>query len=199
MGTRTLLLSTFALLAACQVTNPVMLTPSFTTSPALMVRNPVDIAVLPVEDGTSERSVAPITDYMRNKLMAKLLDRMYSPLNSTIVDASLSSESPKNGETVLTPSYLKRVAGKAQADAVLAVRIDRWDEASLLTDHRVRFQLRVAMAGGTDGELLWYGTLAGDVKAGGLGAAPLDRFQMQKSCAEIAMVELLHQLPPRHP
>ena len=52
---------------------------------------------------------------------------------------------------------------------------------------------------GSDGELLWSGSLVGDVKAGGMGAAPRDRDQMARSCAEIALSELLNHLALRQP
>ena len=102
------------------------------------------------------------------------------------------------GETVLTPSYLKRVAGRSTEDALLALRVDRWDETALLTDKKVRFQLQVALVA-SDGEVLWSGGFGGEVKAGGMGAAPRDRELMSRSCAELVASELLANLPQRKP
>ncbi|HLQ38958.1 MAG TPA: hypothetical protein VK348_14205 [Planctomycetota bacterium] len=199
MASKILAFAPCILLAACQIPNPVLVTPSFHATPALVARNPADIAVLPVEDGTPNRAVARLGETMRQALMLKLTERMYSPLSSRAVDAALSNETVRAGETVLTPAFLKRIAGKASDDATLAVRIDRWDESSLMTDLRVRFQIQAALAGATDGEVLWSGTLVGEVKAGGAGAAPLDKEAMARSCAELAMGELLIHLQPRNP
>lgn len=184
--------------AACKTPNPVVVTPAFQATAALSERNPNDIAVLPVEDGTEDGQVGRLTSLMRQVLQRQLPERFYAPLNQRVVDAALSNISRAAGETALSPAYLKKVAGHAKEDAVLAVRIDRWDESTLLIDYRVRFQLQAALAG-ADGELLWHGTLSGEIKAGGEGAAPRDREAMSRSCAELAMVELLNHLQPRHP
>lgn len=198
MTTRIRTFALLALLAACQVPNPVVVQPAFTTASALLERNPTDIAVLPVEDGTQDHQVARLCEAMRQVVERGLVDRLYTPLKTRIVDASMGRDEPAKAETNLSPSYLKRVAGKAQEDAVLAVRIDRWDESQMLVDDRVRFQVSAALAG-SDGLLLWQGNLSGTVKAGGEGAAPRDREAMARSCAELAMTELLKHLPQRQP
>ncbi|MEY4675312.1 MAG: hypothetical protein RL148_3096 [Planctomycetota bacterium] len=186
------------LVASCQTPDPVTIVPSLSAHPALAVRNPADIAVLPIEDATLDRGFGKLRESMRQALMTKLTERLYSPLSDRVVDAALSSELPMGGETVLTPSYLKRVAGRSTEDALLAVRIDRWDETPLLTDKKVRFQLQVAMVA-SDGEVLWSGGFGGEVKAGGLSAAPRDRELMARSCAELVASELLQNLPQRKP
>ena len=194
--------SAFALLlfalAACQTPVPLTTTPTFTTSPSLSVRNPSDVAVLPVEDGTAAGDAARHLEYMRQVLAQNLPNRRYSPIATRIVDAALKNEKPGRGETVLTPAFLKRVAGKSTEDATLAVRVERWDEGRLLSEKRVVFEFQAALVG-SDGELLWSGSLVGDVKAGGMGAAPRDRDQMARSCAEIALSELLNHLALRQP
>ena len=78
------------------------------------------------------------------------------------------------------------------------VRVDRWDETALLTDKKVRFQLQVALVA-SDGEVLWSGGFGGEVKSGGLSAAPRDRELMARSCAELVANELLENLPQRKP
>jgi len=186
------------LVASCQTPDPVTIVPSLSAHPALAVRNPADIAVLPIEDATLDRGFGKLRESMRQALMTKLTERLYSPLSDRVVDAALSSELPMGGETVLTPSYLRRVAGRSTEDALLAVRIDRWDETPLLTDKKVRFQLQVAMVA-SDGEVLWSGGFGGEVKAGGLSAAPRDRELMARSCAELVASELLQNLPQRKP
>ncbi|GAB4142813.1 MAG: hypothetical protein Fur0037_10160 [Planctomycetota bacterium] len=190
--------SLLVLLCGCAVPNPVVVTPSFQATPALFERNPSDIAVLQVEDGTADGAASRLCGLMRQVLMSHLPDRLYAPLSARVVDAALSDDRPAEGQTALSPAYLKRIGGKVREDAVLAVRIDRWDESSILVDNRVRFQLQAAMSA-PDGELLWQGGLTGEIKAGGQGAAPRDREAMARSCAEIAMIELLNHLQPRRP
>jgi hypothetical protein len=187
-----------ALLVGCETRPPMLTTPSFVTSPLLAVRNPADIAVLSIEDGTMDHAVARHLELMRQVLMRALPERLYSPLSPAVVDAAIGGENRGANETVLTPGYLRRVAGKSSEDALLAVRVDRWDESSLLTDKRIRFQIQAAMCA-SDGELLWSGTLAGEVKAGGAGATPLDKETMARSCAELAMLDLLNHLSRRNP
>lgn len=184
--------------AACQAPPPLTTTPSFVSSPALTVRKPGDIAVLPVEDGTPQQSATPYLEHMRAVLMRQLPERRYSPLSARVVDAALSEMRPGSGETVLTPSYLKRVAGRSTEDALLALRVDRWDEGRLMSERRVQFQFQAALVA-SDGELLWSGTLQGEAKAGGKGAAPRDRDAMARNCAELALIELLNHLAQRVP
>lgn len=198
MATRLAPFTVVALLAACESRPPMLTTPSFVTSPALATRNPADIAVLPVEDGTPDHEVARHLELMRQVLMRGLPERLYSPLGPQVVDAGISGVKRAPGETILTPGYLRRVAGRSSEDAALALRVDRWDESSLLTDKRVRFQVQSALCA-SDGELLWSGTLAGEVKAGGAGATPLDKETMARSCVDLAMRELLNHLQRRNP
>jgi len=120
------------------------------------------------------------------------------PLAAELVDAGLLNNKPQAGETMLSPAYLKRVAGKFSEDATLAVRVNRWDESRLLVDKTVDFEVQAAMVA-SDGELLWSGSLVGTVKSGGLAAAPRDRDQMARSCVDIAMLEVLNHLPRRRP
>jgi hypothetical protein len=195
---RKFIVAALALLAACQSAPPLQTQASFTTNPTLAIRKPADIAVLAVEDGTPGRAAERHLEYMRRLLVEQLPVRRYSPLAPTAVDASLGSATPASGETVLSPSFLKRVAGKATEDAILVVRVDRWDERQLVIDKTCAFQLQAALVA-NDGEILWNGTLAGVAKAGGLGAAPRDRDGMARSCAEIAIQELMNQLTPRAP
>lgn len=181
------------LLAACQTTDPVVVQPSFQTLPAMSTHNPTDVAVLAFEDGTQDREVARLFEQMREALERQLVGRKYTPLNTAYVDARFDRR-PEAGETVLSPAWLKKVAGSAKEDAVLVVRIDRWDDSSLLVDNKLRFQLEAAMAA-ADGQLLWHGSLSGAIKAGGVGAAPRDREAMARSCAELAMEELANHVP----
>ncbi len=184
------------LLAGCQTAAPVRVDASFVTAPAFSTGCPSDIAVLPIEDGTKDRSVERLLFFLRQEIMRQLPDRRFSPLTATTVDAALQADPAPAGESILTPATLSRLAGRAREDAVLAVRVDRWDESTLMTDRRVRFQFQAALVR-ADGQQLWSGTIQGDVKAGGAGAAPLGRDAAARSCAELAVRELLLRLPNR--
>jgi hypothetical protein len=185
-------------LAGCQTPVPLTATPSFTTSPALAARNPAEIAVLSPEDATETKDASRLLEYMREVMEKRIVDRCYTPLRTQAVDAALGGARPGRGETVLTPAYLKRIAGRATEEGLLAVRIDRWDEGSLLVDKLISFEFQVALIG-NDGESLWHGSLSGQVKATGFGAAPRDRDAMARRCAEIALTELMNHLPARTP
>lgn len=182
--------------ASCQTPPPINASSSFSASPALALRNPSDIAVLPVEDGSSEQVASRHLDYMRQALQRQLPARLYVPLAPELVDAAMLKNQPKEGETLMTPAYLKRIAGKATEEAALAVRVNRWDESHLLTDKKVDFEIQAVLVA-NDGEVLWSGNLSGSVKSGGFSAAPRDRDQMGRSCAELAMIEVLNHLQRR--
>lgn len=186
------------LAAACQSAPLPEVRASFVTSPMLAVRKPADIAVLRIEDGTPTRSAERHLDAMRELLVQRLPDRRYSPLAATAVDASLRGMSPAAGETVQSPAFLRRIAGKATEDAVLVVRVEQWSEDRLMIDRTCQFRLQAAMVA-TDGEVLWNGWMQGAVKAGGMGAAPLGKDAMARSCVDLVIQELVSQLTPRSP
>lgn len=199
MVMRSFALVCLSLLVACKAPSPPLTsTPSLINYPALATRNPCEIAVLPVEDGTATQDASRHLEFMRQVLQRALPSRLYSPIAPQVVDAALVRQQPAAGESLMSPAYLKRVAGKAAEDAVLAVQVARWDESRLLTDMRVSFQFQVALVA-NDGELLWSGGHSGEVKAGGLNAAPRDRDGMARSCAEIALHDLLNYLARRRP
>lgn len=187
-------------MVGCQTAEPVAVYPSFTVDKALAAQSPAQIAVLPVEDGTEGRSATRHLAFLRQEVMRQIVLRLYTPLKATHVDAALRRNSevvrPAESTSVLDPTWLKKVAGSAAEDATFALRVDRWNEAQLLVNHRVYFQFQAALVG-KDGKQLWYGTLSGEVKAGGAGAAPRDREYMARSCLEIAVRELLLRLPRR--
>ena len=191
------------LAAGCQTTEPVNVTPSFTTSPALAVRKPSDIAVLPVEDGSPGGAASRHVVFLRQEIMRRLVDRLYSPLAAPGVDAALKGNAEAaaaraSGASTLEATYLQKVAGHSSEDALFALRVDQWDESNLLATRRITFQFQAALVG-SDGQQLWYGTLSGEVKAGGAGAAPRDRDYMARSCGELAIRELMLRLPQRLP
>lgn len=183
--------------AACQTTDPVLVDATFAPTPAFSTRSPADVAVLPVEDATPDGSVQRHLVFLRQELMRQLPDRRFSPITATTVDAGLrGAQAAPGGESILSPTVLKSMVGHSSEDAVFALRVDKWDESMLMVDRRVRFQFQAAFVA-ADGQPLWSGTIRGEVKAGGLGAAPRDRDGMARNCGELAIREMLQRLPHR--
>lgn len=194
---------TLALLGACQSPPPARVFPAFTTAPALATLRPANVAVLPVEDGSEGRRATPFLPFVRQELNRQIIDRRYSALAEATVDASIRGSAEyaaakTSGTPIVEPALLQKLAGHSAEDATLAVRIDYWDDSSLVSSKRLYFRLRATLVA-SNGQQLWYGNLGGEAKAGGAGAAPLDRDGMVRSCAEIIVRELLQQLPERAP
>ncbi len=191
------LVALLSLTAACQTTNPVLVEATFAPTPAFSTHSPADVAVLPIEDGTGDGTVQRHLVFIRQEIMRQLPDRLFSPLATTVVDAGLrTAPAAPGGESILAPTVLKGLVGHSAEDAVFALRVERWDESLLLVDRRLRFQFQAAFVA-RDGQPLWNGTIHGEVKAGGLGAAPRDRDGMARSCGELAIREMLQRLPQR--
>lgn len=183
------------LLAGCIAPNPVDVDVNFVTTTDFGSHNPSIVSLLPVEDGTSNASVSRHLTFLRQEINRQLPERRYAPTRQTWVDASVRGAAPA-GESIVTPETLANLAKAGKDDAVLAVRVSEWDEGQLMSTRKVRFQFEAAMVA-SDGTPLWSGTIQGRVKAGGAGAAPLGREAMARSCAELAVRQLLLQLPGR--
>jgi hypothetical protein len=188
-------------LAACQSGPPVRVFPAFNTSPALATLRPASVAVLPVEDGSEGRRATPFLPFLRQELNRQILDRRYSPLAEASVDTAIKGSAEyaaakTRGTPIVEPAVLQKLAGHSSEDATLAVRVDHWDNTSLVSSKRLYFRLRATLVA-SSGQQLWYGNLGGEVKAGGAGAAPLDKDGMERSCIEILVRELLNELPAR--
>ncbi|MFK7742220.1 MAG: hypothetical protein AB8H80_18040 [Planctomycetota bacterium] len=182
------------LVSGCRTVNPVNVDGNFIASPALAERSPGVVSVLPVEDG-SGGAVSRHLTFMRQELRRQLSDRLYAATTEQWVDASLRG-STSLSESILTPASLERVAAAGPDDAVFAVRVERWDESTLLANRRVRFRLQAALVA-KDGTQLWSGDLEGTVKAGGAGAAPIGKDAAARSCVELSVRQLLLRLPDR--
>ena len=183
------------LLAGCKAPNPVDVDATFVTAKDFGSRSPSILSLLPVEDGTKDGSAARHLTFMRQEINRQLPERLYSPTKDTWVDATLQGAAPA-GESIVTPNTLANLARAGKDDAVLAVRVVRWDESALMSTRKVSFQFEAAMVA-SDAKTLWNGTIQGNVKAGGAGAAPLGRDAMARSCIELAVRELLLRLPNR--
>ena len=191
------------LAAACQTAAPVLVQPAFTATPALAVRRPADIGVLPVEDASAGGAASRHTLFLRKEIMRQLVDRRYSPLAPQVVDAAMRGNADfaaatAPGKSILEPAVMKKLVGQSSEEALFALRIDHWDESQLMATKRLNFRCQATLVG-SDGQTLWFGTMSGEIKAGGAGAAPRDRDGMARNCAELLVREMLLQLPERLP
>jgi len=182
-------------LTACQSRPPVELSPSLVASPDLSSRSPVNVAVLPVEDATPGQVLEPYLGQLRDDIAFALGRRLYSPLAISMVDAKISPQQVGAGSTV-DAAFVKGFAGECEEDAILGVRMTRWDERSIMDDGRVSFAAEVLMLA-TDGARLWSGRVDGSVKAGGDGPAPLARQARSRSAISVFAQALIEQLPKR--
>lgn len=190
-------------LAGCKTAEPVLVQPSFTTAPALLVRRPADIAVMPVEDASPGGGATRHLTFLRQEVMRQLVDRRYTPLTAGVVDAAMKGNADvaaaqATGASILEPGMLKKLAGHSSEDALFVLRIEHWDESNLLSSKRIHFRCQATLVA-NDGQQLWFGTLGGEIKAGGAGAAPRDRDSMARNCGEMLVHELMLQLPMRQP
>jgi len=168
-------------------------------SPDLHRLHPANIAVLPVEDRTGNKSVAALLPFMRDELNRSLPYRRYSPMAVSWVDSSLRDSAPARGASLVEEAVLKDLAGKVgqDADALLAVRINHWDDSSLLASAIVRFSAEVTLLGTKERKALWSGDLQGQVKAGGATPAPLDPADRARAAAAEFVAQLMQRLPRR--
>ena len=183
------------LLAGCKTPNPVDVDATFVTATDFGSRSPSIISLLPIEDGTADGSASRHLMYIRQEVNRRLPERLYSPTSQTWVDGAVRGAAPA-GESIVTPDALASYARAGKDDAILAVRVAKWDESLLMSTRKVSFQFEAAMVA-SDATTLWSGTIQGKVKAGGAGAAPLGRDAMARSCIELAVYELMLQLPDR--
>lgn len=190
-------LASFLLFAACHTPPPIVVNAQFTPAPALSERTIENVAVLPVEDGTPNGAAARVLTLMRQEIERNLVDRLYSPLATPEVDKGLrAAPAVASGQSILVPATLQKLAGHAHEDAVFAMRVDKWDEGKLQIEHKIWFQFQAALVG-SDGVQLWSGTIQGEVKAGGTSPAPFDRDGKARSCAQLAVKEMVLRLPKR--
>ncbi len=166
-------------------------------SPDLHRLRPADIAVLPIEDRTSNKSVSRLLPFMREEINRSLPRRRYSPVSTQAVDAAFGDSLPVDGSSVVQEAVLKKLVGKAQEDAVLAIQINRWDESSLMASAIVRFSAEVTLLGSKEGRALWSGALQGQVKAGGTRPAPRDPEARANAAAAEFVAQLIQRLPRR--
>ena len=182
--------------AACQSAPPIELRSGLRLAPAFDALNPSDIAILPIQDGTPERSFSPYAREMRRRMAQTLVERLYSPLGPDHVDRILA----ESAATITAPvdqTQLAMVAGRFQADAVLGVQVSRWDTSRIDQTDQVDFSAEVLMLASGSKEVLWTGRVEGRVKAGGAGPAPIGHEAKIQSAVEVFADSLARELPIR--
>ena len=168
-------------------------------APEILAANPSDIAVLPIEDATAGQTARPRLVVMRRAIAKSLIQRRYSPLQASAVDQAIRAR-PASAGSMMDPGWIEAMAGKAAEDAMLIVRLNKWDESSLMSTARVRFDADVKLVYAKDRSVLWSGNIHGEAKAGGAeGPAPFDRQGRAKGAAEQFANELIRRLPARMP
>src|SRR5690606_42041145 len=86
-----LLLSSVLLAAGCATAPPAVVSSGLIVAPALAERRPSQIAILPIEDATPQRSFEGVADRARSGIEQRLAARGYSPLAPRYVDDKLAA------------------------------------------------------------------------------------------------------------
>lgn len=183
-------------LAACVPLPPAAVNSSLQPTEALRTANPSNIAVVPIEDGTRGGTASEVLETVRREICAALVQRRYAPLTSKVVDPMVTERTAGLVNATLTKrEVLERVAGHLQEDAVLAMRFTHWDDSRVMASARVRFAVDVTMISSTQKNLLWGGTLEGEIKAGRESAAPRYRDERIVDVARQVARAVVSQLP----
>ncbi len=180
-------------LTACQMAPPVVLDSDLKVTAALAELRPIDVAVLPVEDSSFDKSITPYLATMRKHISAALVVQRYSPLAIDAVDRGLADAS---GSSV-DQAFLNSVAGRFEEDAVLGIRVTRWDARKIMQNARIEFSAEVFMIATKDQQPLWSGMVSGSIKAGGDGPSPIGESRRFESTAALFAEALIAELPER--
>lgn len=198
MRVRCFALSLATLAFGCVPLPPAAVNSSLQASDGLRTTNPSNVAVVPVEDATRGGNAREVLETVRQEIYAALVQRRYAPLSSKVVDPMVREHGAAVANASMTrPEVLARVAGHLNEDAVLAVRITAWDESRVMASARVRFAVEATMISAAKKDLLWGGSLDGEVKAGREAAAPRYRDERVIDCAKQIARALISQLPER--
>lgn len=152
-----------------------------TASSKIEVVNPIDIAVLPIENTTGSKKVP--SKELREAVEAGLVQRRYTPLATEYVDTQVA-------DAAFRPGSLRE-------DAVLRVTVESWDDALWASHTAVVLRLSAQILDSRSGGLLWSGKLDRRFDLG----KDRDRFStdapLKKLLCETIVSELLTALPAR--
>lgn len=155
--------------------------------------NPVDVVVLPIENGTGKDGARP-TDVpledLRSSFHAGLVKRRYSPLSLEYVDAFVEGRA-------VEASYQP---GAMQEQAVFKVTIVNWDDSALRTHGRLNVVALIHMLDAREGsgEALWGGSVQRAIDLNVERAAMPRNLLLARASAEF-VEDVLASLPPRDP
>ncbi len=172
-------------LTGCKGGPPIEVSSGLRSSPGLRTLSPSDIAVLAVEDGTTDRGFGGLDPLFRRAFAEVLVQRGYSPLAASYVDQRMQESGKAGAGSPVDPTFLSSVRDTFAADAVLGLRVTKWDARDVaLSSPRVGFRVEVLMLGAESGERLWWGSFEGRLKPGGEGTAPLGRQERIRAAAD---------------
>ncbi|MDP6929105.1 MAG: hypothetical protein QF412_05325 [Planctomycetota bacterium] len=186
--------------ASCQTPVP-EITSGLDISSALRVGQPAEIVVLPLVDASKNQNfTAQLRAHARVEIANALIDRRYTSLAKGFVDTVVAREAVSiANSSVADAAYLVSVKGSWDEDAVLGIRVDRWDGSRLRDGGFLYFEAEVTMVDSGTGETLCSGQIAGTVKAGGAGAAPIAGSARVMDATTQFALAIIDQFPRRWP
>jgi hypothetical protein len=172
------------LLSACYtVKQPPGATVQTVSTGKLEKKNPIDVVLAPIENASSNEN-APLEE-LRDAFQRELVKRRYSPLSRESVDKALVDAAYKNGSL--------------QEEAVLRVKIERWD-SSLWESHTallVKAEVHMLDARDSSDGDLWTGKIDHRYEFGAYREKfGSDEALLEFACRQIAD-EILAALPAR--
>ena len=187
-------------LGGCANTPAVIVEGNTQSAPALLADRPVDVAVLPVDDATiieGRRRRKIDLDMLRKDVADALPGKGYSPIGLEFVDSRLAGQLDTIRGHVAEASTAASIQGVVDEDAYLGVKLLQWDDSRLASRGRLKFRAEVLLTSSSDGERLWWGTIRGDLRAGGeSGVVPTNTADKLASVSEMFGQVLLASLPP---
>ena len=185
-------------LAACASKPPVIIESTMNSDPALVSQSPNEIVVLPVEDATNSRGID--TTAMRAAIADALPEKRYVPIRLSHADSVLANAGVSLAGSAVDAAAVQSLRGKLDEDALLGVRITRWDTSRLAATGRLQFTAETMLTSSATGQPLWWGVVEGDVKAGGeTGVVPVSTDDKLKSVHGLFGRYILAELPRRIP
>ena len=149
----------------------------------LAAKNPLDVAVLPIQQPQGRRDV-PI-DTLRRSFAEGLVKLRYSPLSTEFVD-----------ERTVEAGYSP---GSLSESAALEVVISYWDDTQWRTRGRidVRAEVRMLDSAKPAGPALWGGPIQTTLLINTRGMRPTQNM-LEEACGQF-VERVLGHLPPRRP
>ncbi len=192
--------------AACQTTPRLLGRDTQVTLGPLERLNPSDIAVAPIRL-TKGAEKAPV-GALRRAAQVGLARRRYSPLSTSLVDATVEAASSsmagiagEAGAPAMAggPMEASYAPGDLGEDAVLQITITRWDDRNWAVRRRVGVGIEARMVDPADpfGPALWAGRLDRDFEPPTSVAGTMIASKAQEVIAGEIFRELMARMPSR--